>query len=134
MDDWLSVAQRTEGMRAVFAGEVPSLDGIELWEARLTEWYSLRLEFDLAGYPSNPPEKWRAKKANAVRVELDVSPLLAVSVTRWGTCGRADLSLTRHGSLIEVVLDGPEVRLSATVEWAMVLRVSAYANEDRPPA
>lgn len=108
----------------------PSLRGIELWRATLTD-YALQLDFDLSGYPADPPAKWRARNANTVRIELDVSPLLTLSMTRWGTTGCADLSLTRREDAIELVLDGPDVYLSATVELVTVRSMSAHTDERR---
>jgi hypothetical protein len=132
VDDWVDLVHWSQGVRAVFGPRSPSLNGIELREARFVG-HSLRLDFDLADYPEEPPPKWRAKSADTVRLMLDASPMQDLLVTRWGTCGRADLTLTRHDGLIDLMLEGRGVRLSMTTETVCLLSMSAHTDEDSPP-
>ena len=133
MENWLDLVADTEGLRAVYGEEVPALDEVEVHEVRLY-LDSLRVRFDLESYPSGPPAKWKAKKANTVQVELSFSPILEVAVTGWGWNGRASLSLEPRFGAFAVRLEGPEVKLFARSEFARVMSMSAYINGDRPPA
>jgi hypothetical protein len=88
----------------------------------------LELRFNLQAYPSSPPPKWRVAKANTVQLTLRCFDLLDISVTKWLWRSRADLSLIREADGVVVRLEGPEVQVSARVEFVSVAEMSAYIH------
>jgi hypothetical protein len=133
-NSWIDVVDRTEGLVAAYGSQLPTLDRVELVALTLSQDSTpLTLRFDLADYPSEPPRRWALKKANTVQLELALFPLETISLSRWGTLGIADISLTRSENFI-LRARGGELDLSATSKFAAVLSIPAYVNSQRTGA
>lgn len=126
---WVDLLLDSRGIRAVFGDLDPALDSVDLHEVRLDrQGGSLLLSLDLADYPAVPPRKWVAQEANTVRVELELSPILAVTIAGWGTELGAHLEIVRNaeGQIELTCRDVP--RMSVTAEWLTLRKVAAYRN------
>jgi hypothetical protein len=132
VSSWLDILDDDRALRAVYRGEVPTLQGIDLHEIRLhRDGPSLSLRFDLADYPGNPPKKWRSQNLNTVQVELTFGPLRSVLIDRFSLRPIVNLSLIKESDLIDVLIDSDQVKISALAECVMLRSMTAYTNIER---
>jgi hypothetical protein len=130
-DSWLSAVDQPEELLEAFGGEVPSADGIDIYDLALRCGDpSMSLRFTLASYPTDPPARWRSEHANAVQVQLTFHPIREIAVTRWGWRGIADLHLRRGAGGVLVRLEGPNVELDVLADWAL-MSLWPYIHRDR---
>lgn len=130
---WNDLVSNPQGLRVIFQGDPPPLVGVSLHEVSVDrDGPSLRLRFDLPGYPSDPPAKWHRLGFNTVQVELLFGRVTELFLTGISTEVIADISIRRNS---EVSVDGaslelvsPPMQISAVAASLTVSRMSAYLN------
>jgi hypothetical protein len=127
---WLEAVMDDRPVRAVFGGDAPSSRSVVVHSITLhRDGPRAVLTFDLADYPSAPPQKWAAQGFGVVQVRLVLSGVESVRLDGWDVDVVGDLTLDRDGDRVDVALRSPVATFSCTAAAAYVENVSAYATE-----
>ncbi|MGD9482216.1 Imm50 family immunity protein [Streptomyces sp. TRM70308] len=127
MLDWIASLSNPQPVLAVYGDTVPTLDEVRIEELCLSvNGPTLRLRFDLAEFPTNPPAKWRRDRLDVVQVEIAFGGVRAISVDEFSVDSVCDLKIQKDG-LVSFSSESDSVKFQGTAETATILRVSAYA-------
>ncbi|WP_092580395.1 Imm50 family immunity protein [Achromobacter sp. NFACC18-2] len=118
--------QNCEGLRRIY-GYLPTFSEVNLHKLQL-DWNgpTASLTLDLQEFPDNPPLKW--SKFNTIQVELSISPLTSVQLSKFGTGNKCSFAISSSDNQdLEIVLHGEtEARLRGKSAW--ICKISAYLN------
>ncbi|MEU0029962.1 Imm50 family immunity protein [Streptomyces sp. NPDC006335] len=129
MLDWIAALSNPQPILAVYGEAVPTLDDVRIEELCLSvNGPVLRLRFDLAEFPVNPPVKWRRDGLDVVQVEISFGGVRAISVDQFSTDSICDLKIRKDG-LIAFSSESDSVHFEGLAETATILRISAYAMD-----
>lgn len=128
---WLDLVTNPQGLRDIFQGDVPSLEGVTLHEISIDrEGPALRLRLDLPGYPADPPARWRRGGFNTVQVELLFGGVRDLSLAGISTEMLVNVEIQRQGDVI-VDVSSPAVRVAAAAGSVTISRLEAYLDGAR---
>ncbi|RLV08677.1 hypothetical protein CTZ27_07840 [Streptomyces griseocarneus] len=128
---WTEFLVDPRGIEGVYSGRPPALESVCLHEVELDrEGPALRLRFDLADFPADPPKKWAALGHDTVQIELSLGGLRDVALEGFDSNPVADIFL-RRGDLIEMEVASTATRIRASGESLFVSKISAYSDECR---
>ncbi|MGD9622469.1 MAG: Imm50 family immunity protein [Mycolicibacterium sp.] len=126
---WIEAVHGLEGVDAVFSGAIPPLTRVELHSVTFGHGGDVRLVFDLASYPSRPPEKWAKQGFNTVQLTLVCTQVRDVRVTGWARQVIADIVIGRVDEAVEVRVLSPATSLTLSADIVSVVSVAAYLND-----
>jgi hypothetical protein len=133
MGDWAELLIDPRTIRAIFGETAPSLDQVELVEIVLDvdRGPDAILRFDLAEFPSDPPEKWRDEGCNTVQVRLRAGSVQTLEIRGLLISPILDLKILRDGELLRVQGATGGISIDIASEFLDVGRdsVSAYIND-----
>lgn len=124
---WIDEVTNGRGVLAVYGGEAPSLQRVELQSVVFTSrGPSAGLAVALRDYPAEPPAKWAAQGFNTVQLLLNCIGIESVRMTSWSNVVVGDISVERLDGLVSVTVDAPGTDLRLVVDSVDVQKVSAY--------
>lgn len=127
MLEWIAALSNPKPVLAVYGDTVPALDEVRIEELCLSvNGPTLRLRFDLAEFPINPPVKWRRDGLDVVQVEIAFGGVRAISIDEFSANSVCDLKI-RKGELVSFSGESDSVKFQGVADTATILRVSAYA-------
>jgi len=131
MTTWLDVLDESQGIRAIFGDDLPTLRSISLHELCLhRDGPRAVLRFDLSQFPQAPPRKWSSQGFNTVQLQLMLVDVQDVSVTAWSNESVVDLSLESAGEFVVATTVSGPARITIRARTATVTSISAYQNGD----
>jgi hypothetical protein len=131
---WLKHIENPECVRAIFGDSYPSLDGLEVFEVKLTLGMdiSVSIRFDLPTLPEKMPDKWLKKQVNAVTLTLTCFPCKVESVRIDGSiytnCSIEIGNVEDYKSLVLLNDTGIEIMKIAT-KFLTVYSLYGYSKE-----
>ena len=127
MFEWIAALSNPQPVLAVYGEAVPALDEVRIEEICLSvNGPTLRLRFDLAKFPANPPAKWRRDGLDVVQIEIAFGGVRAISIDQFSAVSICNLKI-RKGELVNFSSESDSVSLQGVADTATILRVSAYA-------
>ncbi|MFJ3822034.1 Imm50 family immunity protein [Streptomyces nodosus] len=127
MLEWIAALSNPKPVLAVYGDAVPVLDEVRIEELCLSvNGPTLRLRFDLAEFPINPPAKWRRDSLDVVQVEIAFGGVRAISIDEFSADSVCGLKIRKDG-LVNFSGESDSVKLQGVADTATILRVSAYA-------
>ena len=119
---------------AVFGEPVPTFGPVDLHEVTVhRDGPVVRLRFDLAEYPAQPPAKWVTGGADTVQVVLDLVGVDRLAVTGAMTNMRGPLTARQtDGGSVTAEFRSGEVSVVVTARAAVISSLSAYAISRGP--
>lgn len=126
---WASHLANSEEITAIYGEAVPLLDRVRIHEVGLDyERGLLRLRFDLAGFPENPPRKWAG--SNVVQLEIQAAGVRSIDF-------RGDLPGEPHVCRVlfqsadwqDVRLESESFTLGFQAQGTTLTKISAYLDE-----
>ncbi|SBT38145.1 Imm50 family immunity protein [Micromonospora auratinigra] len=128
---WLDLVTNSHGLRQIFHGQAPALDGVDLHEISVgREGPTLRIRFDLRAFPADPPVKWRRSGFNAVQVELLFGGVSALSLQGVSVNMVADVHI-EHDGKVSLLITSPAVRVTASADSVTIARIEGYIDGGR---
>ncbi|WP_078841194.1 Imm50 family immunity protein [Streptomyces acidiscabies] len=126
---WASLLHNSEGISAVYGGDVPDLRDVQVHEvALLRDGPTLKIRLDLPGYPEAPPRKWALQGFNTVQVEFSFGALREVLVEGFSVEVRADISVEEEDGRVKLGVSAEGVRIEAVAETFYLSKISAYTD------
>lgn len=127
---WIEFLDNNGFLGQLYPDGAPSLETVRLHELQLLQdGPTVSLRFDLSEYPSTPPEKWCAARANTLQVRLLGIGVQKLEILGWtsNNLGRLILRQVPMGLLAEFQCD--ECRVVAVFDHIRVDSVAAYRDE-----
>ena len=129
---WVNFLLDSQSIRSIYGECLPPLSDLDLHEVRLDRrGTSVFLRFDLGEYPTSPPKKWIAQKANTVQLELQFSEVSNLTLNGWGNELPISLRISEIPDGGYEVTCGELPNLSMTARWISIYKISAHHNIDR---
>ncbi|WP_165956638.1 Imm50 family immunity protein [Kribbella antibiotica] len=127
MMEWIEALSNPQPVLAIYGNKLPALDKVRIEELVLSvNGPTLRLRFDLAEFPADPPAKWRRDGLEVVQIELAFGGLQAISINELTVDSICDLTVRKDGP-VRFSGESDSVKLHGLADTATILRVSAYA-------
>jgi hypothetical protein len=131
--DWTDFLDDPRTIQAIFGDTAPSLDAIELLEVVLdaNNGPDAILRFDLAGFPTEPPQKWRDGGCNTVQLRLRAVSVQTLQIEGLLIAPRLDLKIVRDGELLRVrgATEGFSIQVATEFLSVTSDAISAYSKD-----
>lgn len=130
VSNWLSLAENPKAILSLY-GKPPSLSAIDLIEVKLhRDGPRLELRADLAQFPEDPPDKWRANGYNTVQMKLSLVGLKDINISSWSLRNLAKMKLEKRGGRIALTVHGDECHLESVGDFLIIDSVRGYVNDE----
>ncbi|MCF6525064.1 Imm50 family immunity protein [Streptomyces sp. JJ36] len=127
---WTTILSDAGGIDHVYGGYPPELAQVRLHEVTVhRDGPRVTLRLDLPLYPQSPPKKWLTQGFNTVQINLMLVGVRGISLLGFSANPLVDVEIRETGSgCVEVKIDAPELKFSATGMSLLVSNVSAYMD------
>lgn len=127
MLDWISALSNPQAIVSIYGEALPDLGGNRIEEVGLRpDGPTLRVRFDLAEFPIDPPGKWLRESLDVAHVEIYFGGLREISISKFTVDSICDLKI-RKDEFVRFSGESESVNFSGVSDTARILRVSAYA-------
>jgi hypothetical protein len=127
---WTDAVSNSQGVVSVYKGEVPELTSVRIHSMSIgRDGPSMTLIFDLASFPSDPPEKWMKQRSDTVQIELLFGGLVDIAVSKFTRNPICDLVIS-PGSPLEFEVESDSISVHGACDFVQLSRMSAYRGGD----
>lgn len=127
MAGWLDLLVDARAIRAVYGEQVPGVTGISVHEITAQpDGRRVRVRFDLAEFPADPPAKWVAARHDTAQLTLSFEDTHRVRFAGPLTDDIADLVLAGEDPGVTALLLAPSFELTVRARWLVLSGISAY--------
>jgi hypothetical protein len=129
-DMWIDELENPQAIRNIFPN-CPDLTGVELMTVNIDrDGPTVIVNIGVNELPPQIPPKWKAEKANALVIKLQLLAVTAVSIERWSTVNVVDVTLRREApESIVFRAGGSTTSIECKAEFVRILSLSPYQRE-----
>jgi hypothetical protein len=128
---WIDELENPQAVRDIFP-DCPELTSVELMTVNMDrEGPTVTVNIGFSQLPSQIPLKWKAGKANALIVKLQLLAVTTVNIDRWSTVNVVDIVLRREAQDTVVFrASGSTTSIECKAQFVRVLSLKPYQKEE----
>ena len=126
---WLDLTENSKALTSIYSSP-PSLSGAEILSIKIDrDGPTAGLVIALSEYPSSPPERWRAARADAVTVDLQLMAVDSIEIRGWSTTNVVDLSIQRRDeSHLELLARSDKFEMKSLFGFLRITHIAPYSR------
>ena len=129
---WVTLIENKDIIKALYGDFIPELNNVYLHEIKVINGEDIQcyLRFDINALPQKLPEKWVAKKVNAVQLDINLAgaELIFFKTSGGDTVGNIDMTSFEEVKQISFKAKGKDIFI-IKCKWITVRTITGYLSE-----